>query len=130
MNTSWTEFIGKRRVACLCGLGMGLMSLAAPRMVSATLPIPALPIPNLVGEVGVGINIDVAPPPPREEVIDEHMRPSPDHVWINGYWAWRGGHHEWVRGHWERPPHAHARWVEPRWERHGGHYTFVEGYWR
>jgi hypothetical protein len=30
-----------------------------------------------------------APPPPREEVIV--MRPSPDHFWVRGYWAWRGG---------------------------------------
>lgn len=70
----------------------------------------------------------VAPPPLREEVIVE--RPSPGHVWIRGYWAWRGGHHVWVGGRWELPPHPGYVWVEPRWESRGNGYFFVAGNWR
>src|SRR5258708_39915275 len=58
---------------------------------------------------------DAPPPPPGEEVVVVHdapppervevitVAPSPEHVWIRGYWAWRGGW-VWMPGHWERPP--------------------------
>lgn len=70
----------------------------------------------------------VAPPPARQEVV--YARPSPQHVWVPGYWMWRGGRHVWVGGHWERPPRGHVHWEEPRWERRGGTYVFIEGHWR
>jgi hypothetical protein len=69
-----------------------------------------------------------APPPPRHE--HRGYAPGPEYVWIDGYWAWHGGHHEWVGGRWERPPHGRREWVAPRWERHGGSYVFIEGSWR
>ena len=72
----------------------------------------------------------MAPPPPRAEVIVERERPSPRHVWISGYWVWRGGAHAWVGGHWELPPRERVVWVEPRWEVRGGSYVFVAGTWR
>ena len=31
-------------------------------------------------------------------------RPSPNHIWIAGHWAWRGGAHVWIPGHWAMPP--------------------------
>jgi hypothetical protein len=68
------------------------------------------------------------PPPPQTEVMV--VRPSPYHVWVPGYWAWRGGRHVWVAGHWERPPHGHRSWEPARWERRGGNYIFIEGHWR
>jgi hypothetical protein len=69
-----------------------------------------------------------APPPPRQEVII--MRPSPLHVWIDGYWIWRGRRHEWVAGHWELPPRGRGTWVAPRWDHRGKSYVFIEGTWR
>jgi hypothetical protein len=69
-----------------------------------------------------------APPPPRDEVIV--ARPSPGHVWIRGYWAWRGGHHVWVGGRWELPPHPGYVWTEPRWEARGNGFVFIGGSWR
>jgi hypothetical protein len=68
------------------------------------------------------------PPPPQRELIYE--RPSPMHVWIGGYWGWRGGRHVWIAGHWQTPPKSDAVWVAPRWEFRGGRYVLVEGYWR
>lgn len=71
---------------------------------------------------------DVAPPPPQREVIVE--RPSGAHVWVPGYWAWRGGRHVWVSGYWVTPPRPNLAWVPARWEMRGGRYVFIEGYWR
>jgi hypothetical protein len=75
------------------------------------------------------IVVQVAPPPPRREIVLERERPSPRHVWIKGYWVWRGSKHEWVVGHWELPPRANAVWVEPRWEQRGNGYVFIAGFW-
>src|ERR1051326_8420055 len=62
---------------------------------------------------GPVVVIREAPPPVRHEVIVERERPSARHVWIAGYWAWRGGKHVWIPGHWELPPRVGAVWVEP-----------------
>ena len=83
------------------------------------LPPPPLPAPVYVVQ---------APPPPRTEVII--ARPSPQHVWVCGYWVWRGHRHEWVAGHWELPPRGVQVWVAPRWEHRPNGYVFVEGCWR
>ena len=74
------------------------------------------------------VYVTQAPPPPQREVIYE--RPSAVHVWIGGYWAWRGGRHVWIAGGWQRPPRNNVAWVSPRWEDRGGRYVFVEGFWR
>jgi len=58
------------------------------------------------------------------------VRPTREHVWVNGYHTWDGNAYAWQSGRWERPPHAHAVWVAPRYRhRHGG-YVYAEGYWR
>ena len=68
------------------------------------------------------------PPPPRREYVGP--RPSPRHVWIDGYWAIRGGRNVWVAGRWEVPPRGRRVWEAPRWERRSGGYIFIEGSWR
>jgi hypothetical protein len=74
------------------------------------------------------IVVTAPPPPPQREVIVE--RPTPTHVWVSGYWAWRGGRHVWVPGHWAAPPRSNVVWVPSRWEHRSGRYVFVDGYWR
>lgn len=71
---------------------------------------------------------DTPPPPPQREMIVE--RPSGAHVWVPGYWTWRGGRHVWVAGHWVVPPRSSLVWVPARWEMRGNRYVFIEGYWR
>lgn len=71
--------------------------------------------------------IDVPPPPPQEEIIVE--QPSSAHLWVRGYWVWRGGRHFWISGHWELPPEPGCVWIEPRWEHHDHGYVFVAGAW-
>jgi hypothetical protein len=68
-----------------------------------------------------------APPALQSEVV--LAQPSPQHVWIAGYWTWQNDRYEWMAGHWELPPNSASVWVAPRWEQQGASYRFYEGYW-
>jgi hypothetical protein len=74
----------------------------------------------------VGGVVMVAPPPVRVEVAG--VAPSPDAVWVAGYWSWVGGRHEWVGGHWVpgRPGH---HWVAHAWVRQGDGWRLRPGHW-
>jgi hypothetical protein len=78
----------------------------------------------------IDLVIRTGPPARRHEMIDERSRPSREHVWIAGYWAWRGGAHVWIGGRWERPPHRGAVWEPARYEPRNGGFVFIEGRWR
>ncbi len=103
----------------LVAAGLGALAFsAATRLASAA-------------DVSVNVQLDVAPPPPRHEVVVESTRPGPDYVWIDGFWDGSPGHYVWTAGHWDRPPRRGVRWVAPHWERdHDGHYHIVRGVWR
>ena len=73
------------------------------------------------------IIVTEAPPAPQSEVV--LVQPSPNYVWIAGYWTWRDNGYAWMAGHWELPPNPGSVWVAPRWEQHGSVYKFTEGYW-
>jgi WXXGXW repeat (2 copies) len=73
------------------------------------------------------IVVTQAPPAAQAEVV--LAQPTPNHVWIAGYWTWRDNQYEWMAGHWELPPSPNATWVAPRWEPENGAYRFYEGYW-
>jgi len=100
----------------------GFWDEAPPPSAQTTVAAPAVqsPPPEIV--------VTAPPPPPQREVIYE--RPSGTHVWVPGYWAWRGNRHVWVSGHWTTPPRHNLVWVPARWEMRGNRYIFVEGYWR
>jgi hypothetical protein len=74
------------------------------------------------------IIIDREPPPFRHEV--RPPCPIPGHVWVPGYWDWRGSRHEWMPGRWTPPPRHGAAWVEPRWHRDQRGWQFTPGRWR
>ena len=78
-----------------------------------------------VGSARVYVDVDVAPPAPRVEVIPEARV---GYVWAPGYWDWEGHRHVWVNGHYIRERHGH-HWVADSWERHGEHWRRVEGHW-
>ncbi|PYM16587.1 MAG: hypothetical protein DME18_01060 [Verrucomicrobia bacterium] len=71
--------------------------------------------------------ITEAPPPPQVEVVP--AAPGPDHVWIEGYWVWRG-RWAWEPGRWALRPHNHAVWIRGHWahRRHG--WAWLPGRWR
>ena len=73
------------------------------------------------------VTIDVRPPAPHQEIVG--LAPSPQHVWVDGYWAWQGGQHVGIRGRWLAPPAPGHVWLRAGWARQGGHYVFVPGRW-
>jgi len=81
-----------------------------------------------LGSARAEVVVSVAPP--RARVEHHGHRPSPNHVWLNGYNRWDGRAYVWEPGRWEVRPRARAVWVAPRWvHRHHG-WVFVEGHWR
>jgi hypothetical protein len=75
------------------------------------------------------IIVTEAPPALQSEVV--LAQPSPNYVWVAGYWTWRnnGNGYQWIAGHWELPPNRNSVWVAPTWQRQGNAYKFTEGYW-
>jgi hypothetical protein len=71
------------------------------------------------------VEVDVAPPPVREEVIPEARV---GYVWAPGYWEWRGHEHIWVSGHYIHERHGH-HWVAAHWNHEGERYRFEVGHW-
>jgi WXXGXW repeat (2 copies) len=68
----------------------------------------------------------VAPPPARVEVIG--TPPSPEYVWMPGYWNWVGDRHVWVAGRWS-PPKPGRHWVADQWVRQGDGWRMKAGHW-
>ena len=82
--------------------------------------------PAQAAEVGVGVNLELAPnepPPLRVEPVPPP--PYAEAFWVRGHWHWVGARWAWRAGYWARPPYAHASWVAPRY--YGGRY--FGGYW-
>jgi hypothetical protein len=79
----------------------------------------------LVASAQVGIDVQIAPPEPRVEVVPE---PRAGYVWAPGFWEWRGGHHVWVAGHWVHERRGY-HWVPDRWEHTGDHWHHWAGHW-
>jgi hypothetical protein len=73
----------------------------------------------------VSIDIDVAPPAPRVEVVPA---PRVGYVWAPGYWEWRDGAHVWIPGRWMGERHGY-HWVADRWDQVGGHWHHFPGHW-
>jgi hypothetical protein len=84
----------------------------------------AIVAPTL-GTAAVQIDIDIAPPAPRVEVLPPAR---PGFVWAPGFWEWRDRAHVWVPGRWV-PERRGFHWVPDRWEQRGPHWHHVEGHW-
>jgi len=67
-------------------------------------------------------------PPQSAETVGP--APSPNAVWIPGYWDYNGSGYAWAAGHWEIPPPSSQSYVAAHWENRGGTYVFVRGYWQ
>lgn len=78
-----------------------------------------------VSSAGINVDIDVAPPVPRVEVIPP---PRAGYVWAPGYWAWRNGAHVWIGGRWVAERRGY-HWVPDRWEQVGPHWHYWRGHW-
>ena len=77
------------------------------------------------GAANVSVDIDIAPPASRVEVVPA---PRVGYVWAPGYWDWRGHEHVWVRGRWIREHHG-RHWVPAHWVQNGRHWHMERGRW-
>jgi hypothetical protein len=79
----------------------------------------------VVASAQIGVDITVAPPVPRVEVVPP---PRVGFVWAPGYWEWRGGAHVWIPVRWmgERPG---WHWAPDRWDQRGDHWHHERGHW-
>ena len=73
----------------------------------------------------VDVYLNFGPPPVRYEVVPA---PRAGHVWVPGFWEWRGHRHVWVTGRWmrERPGYHYA---PARWEEVNGRWVLRRGVW-
>lgn len=95
------------------------------RIASALLVAMLLTAVPAFSQISFGLRIGPPPVPRVLRVIPR--QPSPEYVWIEGYWypARNGRSYQWHAGYWTRAPYAGARWIAPR---HDGQMYF-EGYW-
>jgi hypothetical protein len=78
-----------------------------------------------VAAVNINIDLGVAPPAPRYEVVPA---PRSGYTWAPGYWSWEGQRHNWAPGRWiEARPGSY--WVADRWEPRDGRHHFKPGRW-
>src|ERR1700712_4050337 len=86
------------------------VAVSASLLVATALPMAA--------EARTYVDIGVAPPPPRVEVV-----PAPRHgyVWAPGYWDYRGHNHVWVAGRYIPQRHGY-RYETARCVAHENHY--------
>ena len=61
--------------------------------------------------------------PPELIVESQPAPPSPDEVWIGGYWNWDNQKYSWQAGRYERPPQPDVAWVAPRYDSNAHRYT-------
>ena len=78
-------------------------------------------------QVGVGINITLAPP--ALPVYEQPLCPGDGYIWNPGYWAWGDDGYYWVPGTWVEAPEVGYLWTPPWWGWEGGYYVFHTGYW-
>jgi hypothetical protein len=71
------------------------------------------------------VYVQVAPPPPRTEVVPAPRR---GYVWVPGYWDWRGKRHVWVNGTWVRERRGY-HYAAPRWHERNGRWVLERGRW-
>jgi hypothetical protein len=93
-------------------------------MFATVLCLGALSAPAMA-QINISIDLGVAPPPPRVEVVHE-VRPG--FFWIPGFWYWDGHRHARSEGHWEHERPGH-HWVPARWEDRGGRHHYEPGRW-
>jgi WXXGXW repeat (2 copies) len=94
-------------------------------LLGVLLALSAFAIPA-VAQVNINIDIGVAPPAPRYEVVPA---PRSGYVWAPGYWRWEDQRHVWDQGRWiaARPG---SSWVADRWQPRDGRHYYEPGHWK
>jgi hypothetical protein len=94
-------------------------------LVGAMLMIAGVAMPTAGLARKVVVDIEVAPPPARVEVVPASRA---GYVWAPGYWRWDRGHHVWVKGYWVRERRGY-HWTAHRWQERGKRWHFEAGHW-
>ena len=71
--------------------------------------------------------VQVPPPAPATEAVP--AAPSPEHVWVAGYWTYAYNGWVWVAGCHILRPRLHAVWIPGRWEHHARGWVWIYGRW-
>ena len=75
------------------------------------------------------LRIRQAPPVQVVEVVP--AAPSQAHIWVPGYYGYRGNRYVWVPGSYRIPPRGRTTWVSGSYIQNGnGNHRFRRGYWR
>jgi hypothetical protein len=82
-----------------------------------------------------GYEVDYSPPPPivvveappAPKYETPPPKPSPNAIWIEGYWHWTGSSWIWRNGYWTSPRPGYV-WVKPRYKRERK--IYIRGHWR
>jgi len=67
------------------------------------------------------------PPPPQQEIVG--VAPTPEHIWVSGYWTNHDGRWVWKKGRWERRPHRESVWIAGHWDRTSVGWVWRPGHW-
>ncbi len=102
---------------------MKLNKLLAAGLFVGTLAGVGLPA---VADAAVGVYLNVAPPPPRAEIVPAPRR---GYVWVPGYWDVRGHRHVWRAGYWEVARRGY-NYAPPVWVQRGERWQLDRGGWR
>ena len=90
-------------------------------------PMVAIPAHQAAAQFGIGISVNVAPPP--LPVYEQPPLPDPGYIWTPGYWAYGDYGYYWVPGTWVMPPEPGLLWTPGYWGWNNGAYIFNQGYW-
>ena len=118
-------------------VSMALVLVAAYAIVTVTFPVgdvaadtvttthesiiirQGTPLPEII--------VQQPPPPLREE--RRIAPPSPEQIWVPGYWSWSNNDWVWIQGRVERPPERMATWVPGQWNQRGDAWVWRPGHW-
>ncbi|WP_233238238.1 YXWGXW repeat-containing protein [Bordetella sp. LUAb4] len=101
-----------------------IAKIATSAGVALIVSLGAMTVPA-VAHADVSINIGVAPPPPRVEVVPA---PRAGYIWAPGHWEWRRDHHVWIGGSWLRARPGYA-YRAPQWRQDHGRWVYAASRW-
>ncbi len=128
------------------------VNVATPQVAVPTVAVPTVAVPTVVVAQPVATGVVVVPTvaqlaaadddpseepvlqatmaPPAMQVEVQGTAPGAGHVWVPGYWRWRGNRYVWRAGSWKRPRMQGVGWIPGGWQpAGGGRFVWSRGRW-